>query len=108
MPAATPDLARLSLATGLGEARESETALARKFVDHIDRLNARMGIPHTVAELREEDIAAISRGALKEALLNYPVPRHMTRRDCEQLLSALLPVQDTVGEEGIEGMPLAA
>jgi alcohol dehydrogenase class IV len=108
LPAAAPDLARLAIATSLGQESEGETALAQKFIDHIDQLNARMGIPHTIAELREEDIAAMSKGALKEALLNYPVPRHMTRRHCEQLLRALLPMQGSEDGDDTVEVPLAA
>ena len=88
--AAAPKLAILAVKTGLGESSEGEAVLAQKFVDHISQLNAQLEIPQFAMELKEEDIPAIARGALKEALLNYPVPRHMTRLDCEQLLGGLL------------------
>ena len=50
--------------------------------------------------LQDKDIAAIAQGATREALLNYAVPRHMTRRDCEQLLRSLQGSQ--VREAGFE------
>ncbi len=88
--AAGSRLARLSILTGLGESSDPETVLAQKFVDHIRNLNRQLAIPSTVAELEECDIPGIARGALKEALLNYPVPRQMGRVDCEELLQGLL------------------
>jgi alcohol dehydrogenase class IV len=88
--AAGPKLARLAVAAGLGNSSELETDLAQKFVDHIRKLNRQLAIPTVVAELEENDIPGISRGALKEALLNYPVPRQMGRVDCEELLRGLL------------------
>ena len=92
-------LAQLAVETGLGEASDDEAALAQAFVDHIVALNRRLGIPATVTELRDEDIPQIAQGALHEALLNYPVPRHMGRRDCEQLLQSLQGSPVAVEEE---------
>lgn len=89
--AAAPRLATLAVKAGLGKSSEGEAALAQKFVDHISQLNTQLDIPQTAAGLLKEDLPGIARGALKEALLNYPVPRHMTRLDCEQLLGGLLP-----------------
>ena len=43
-----------------------------------------------MAELEDKDIPSIAKGALREALLNYPVPRHMGRIDCQELLRGLL------------------
>ena len=82
-------LAKLAIETGLGGASDNEAALAQAFVDHIVALNRRLGIPESIAEIRDVDIPAMARGATREALLNYAVPRHMTRRDCEQLLHSL-------------------
>jgi alcohol dehydrogenase class IV len=93
-------LAQLAVNTGLGEAGDSEADLAQSFVDHIVELNRRLGIPETVIELRDADIPAIARGATREALLNYAVPRHMTRQDCEQLLHSLQGQSTT--EESLE------
>ena len=88
--AARTSLARLALATGLGESSEPEAALAQKFVDRVRDLNRQLAIPSAIAELEEKDIPGITRGALKEALQNYPVPQHMGRLDCEELLRGLL------------------
>lgn len=88
--AATPALARLAVLVGLGQASEDKAVLARKFVKSVRDLNREIGIPATIAALRQEDIAAIASGAQKEALFNYPVPQHMGRAQCEELLRSLL------------------
>jgi len=100
--AASESLARLALALELGDANEPEAALAEKFVDHVRKLNRKLGIPAAVAELAEEDIAGIARGALKEALLNYPVPRHMGQVECEALLRGLLHTRSSAAAQVAE------
>jgi alcohol dehydrogenase class IV len=84
-------LARLAVELGWGSFGEDQASLAGKVMKHIVALNAKLQIPRTVPELQQQDIPAIARGALREALLNYPVPRHMSARDCERLLQSLLP-----------------
>ena len=88
--AARPALARLAVLIGLGQATEDDATLAQKFVDSVRALNRELGIPATIAALRKEDIPNIAKKAQKEALLNYPVPQHMGRAQCEELLHSLL------------------
>ncbi len=92
--AAREKLARLAVLTGMGDGSELEETLARKFVSGVQQLNRELGIPLTVAELREADIPTIAKGAAREALLNYPVPQQMGRVDCEGLLRRLLATQE--------------
>jgi len=54
-------------------------------------MNERMEIPTSIAELRAEDIPLIAERALAEAHPDYPVPRIMTRDECEDLVTKLLP-----------------
>jgi alcohol dehydrogenase len=84
-------LAALARAGGIGEAGEPDAELASRFIDHIRQMNQRMGIPTTIAELRAEDIPLIAERALAEAHPDYPVPRIMTRTECEELVAKLLP-----------------
>jgi len=84
-------LAALAVAGGIGEAGESEEALSVRFIEHIEQMNERMQIPTTIAELRAEDIPLIAERALAEAHPDYPVPRIMTRDECEELVTQLLP-----------------
>jgi hypothetical protein len=59
-------------------------------VPHIAALNAQLDIPAKVADLQASDIPAIAKGARKEALMNYPAPRHMSTVECEGFLRGLL------------------
>jgi alcohol dehydrogenase len=84
-------LAALATVAGIGESGESEEALSLKFIEHIEQMNERMGIPTFIAELQPGDIPMIAERALAEAHPDYPVPRIMTREECEALITDLLP-----------------
>ncbi len=84
-------LAALARLVNLGEPGDSEEALAAAFIVAIDQMNERMKIPTTIAELKASDIPLIAKRALDEAHPDYPVPRIMTRRECEGLVTLLLP-----------------
>jgi alcohol dehydrogenase class IV len=90
LPACTPRLARLAERVGL-KAR-GDRALAAKFIDAVQALNDGLEIPRTLAALHDNDIAALAKAACWEADTNYPVPRQMTKQDCEALLREVLPV----------------
>jgi alcohol dehydrogenase class IV len=77
-------LARLAELIGRDGANEREKAQA--FNDAVRELLADLSIPCTLDALREDDIPAIARQALGEARFNYPVPRYMSREQCEDLL----------------------
>lgn len=83
-------LATLARVGGIGEPGESKTSLSHRFIEHIEKMNERMEIPTTIAELREEDIPLIVDRALSEAHPDYPVPRFMTRAECDALVRQLL------------------
>lgn len=95
LPAAAPRLAQLARHVGL--AGEDDTALAGRFVDAVRTLAEGIGIPRTVAALREDDLAALAHDACREADLNYPVPRQMSLADAEALLREVLPARDSAG-----------
>ncbi len=83
-------LAALARVGGVATASDSDEAAARAFVDEVRRLNRATGIPEHIAELREADIPLIAQRALTEAHPEYPVPRIMTRGECEGLVRQLL------------------
>jgi alcohol dehydrogenase class IV len=83
-------LARLAIAAGIGGSDESEEALSLRFIQRVEQMNERMKIPTTVKELRREDIPLIVDRVLKEAHPEYPVPRIMTRAECEELVTRLV------------------
>lgn len=84
-------LAALATVVGIGASGDSDEALSLTFIEHIEQMNERMGIPTSIAELRTEDIPLIAERALAEAHPDYPVPRIMTREECEELVTELLP-----------------
>jgi len=88
---AQPKLASLAVAGGIGQVGEPEPVLAARFIDHVEQMNTRMNIPTTIAELRAEDIPLIVERTLAEAHPDYPVPRFMTRSECDTLVRQLLP-----------------
>ena len=53
-------------------------------------MNRKIGIPAHVEALKAADIPAIAKGACREADLNYPVPKYLSPRHVEALLSAML------------------
>ncbi len=90
-PAIRAKLAVLALRAKVGHKNDSEAVLAQKFLDSIDAMNTRLGIPATLAALREGDIAALARDACREADTNYPVPLYMSQAECEAVIRKVLP-----------------
>ncbi len=90
-PAIAPRLALLAVRAGVGDAGDSESELARKFIDSIETMNAQLGIPVHLDTLREDDIPALARAACREADLNYPVARYMSQEICEGVIRRALP-----------------
>jgi alcohol dehydrogenase class IV len=88
--AAAPRLAALARRVGLAAAGDRVPALAAKFVGAVQGLGDRLGIPRTLDALREDDLAELATAACREADLNYPVPRRMSRNDCEALLRGVM------------------
>lgn len=92
---AAPQLAALARAVGLddgvNDGHDTQATLALRFIDGVQALNDALGIPRTLAALREDDIPALARAACWEADTNYPVPRRMTQMACEALLRSVLP-----------------
>lgn len=84
-------LAVLAVRARLGRPDEPEAQLARRFIDFVETLNHSLGIPRHLEALRAEDIPRLAEAACQEADTHYPVPRVMSRRDCEALLRQVLP-----------------
>jgi len=84
-------LALLAVAARLGTEDEDEDVLAQKFLDGVDQLNADLGIPATLAALKEADIPALAKAACWEAHTGYPVPRYLSQQECSDLIRQALP-----------------
>ena len=81
-------LARLAVCAGLGDKSndtESVEALAEAFISAIEKMNSRHGIPRYIPEIKEEDIAMLSRYAAKEANPLYPVPKLWDAQELERI-----------------------
>ncbi|MGN0962654.1 MAG: iron-containing alcohol dehydrogenase [Clostridia bacterium] len=81
-------LALLADAAGIGGSGEKEKAAA--FIEAIEAMNRRLGIPDVIGALKEEDIPALARTADQEANPLYPVPRLMDAKELESLYRAVL------------------
>jgi alcohol dehydrogenase class IV len=90
VPAANDALARLAAIAGLTRLGMENEEKAFAFIAEIRAMNARMGIPSAIAQLKEEDIPLIVKRAFREAHPLYPVPRIMDAADCEAILRKLL------------------
>lgn len=91
LPEAAAKLADLAERAGVGTAADEALARAEAFIAAVEALNARVGIPTTLAALREVDIPALARAAAREADFNYPVPRVLRDDELQAILRALLP-----------------
>ncbi|ROS00124.1 alcohol dehydrogenase class IV [Sinobacterium caligoides] len=82
--------AELAVAANLADENDTQVAAAHKFIAGVKALNASLNIQQTFPELKEEDIPLLAKRAIKEAFGNYPVPKNMSKSQCEQILKKLL------------------
>lgn len=76
-------LHELGIAAGVSTDSESHEIGAKKFIEAVKALNAKMNIPTTLSGIKEEDIPELAKHAEKEANPLYPVPKLMTSRELE-------------------------
>ena len=76
-----PKLHDLAVAAGISCAEEDVHRSAAKFIAAVRELNASMGIPTTLPDIRREDIDQLARYAEKEANPLYPVPVLWEKKD---------------------------
>ena len=74
----------VGVAAGVALAGDTHEAGAKKFIRAIRALNERMGLPKTLAGIREEDIPQMARYAAREANPLYPVPKLMDAGELQQ------------------------
>ncbi len=91
MPEVTDRLAQLAVRAKVADESDDEQTAAQKFLDAVIAMNRELGIPETLAALKEADIPALAKAACHEAHTGYPVPRYMTQGQCEALIRKLLP-----------------
>ena len=76
-------LHKLAIAAGISNENESCKAGAEKFINEIEKLNAKMKIPDKLTGIKKEDIPVMAKHAEKEANPLYPVPKLMTQKELE-------------------------
>jgi hypothetical protein len=64
-------------------------------LDAVIAMNDALGIPRHLAALKEADIPLLAKAACLEAETGYPVPRYMSRAECEAIIRRVLPPQDS-------------
>ena len=84
-------LSRLALETGVAEEGDRQDVAAKKFIDAIKGMNARMNIPTCFEEIKADDIKEMARHAAKEANPLYPVPRLMDASQLEKIYYRVMP-----------------
>jgi alcohol dehydrogenase len=89
-PAAEKKLARLARAVGIGVETDGDEKLSFRIIEKVKTMNRSLEIPTFIQALKAADIPLIAERVLKEANPAYPVPRIMTRAECEVLLQKLL------------------
>ena len=82
---AVKPLSKLAFAIGLADASESRESAAEKLISHIEGMNARMEIPTSIDEIREEDIPTLAKTAAREANPLYPVPALRSASELEAI-----------------------
>ena len=76
-------LHELGVAAGVSAESDTHEVGAKKFIEAVKGLNAKMNIPTTLKGIKSEDIPELAEHAEKEANPLYPVPKLMTSRELE-------------------------
>ncbi len=77
---------------------KSDEGLAAAFIESIRDMNASLGIPLKIDDLKEEDFDILIDRAIAEANYTYPVPEIWGREEFRRVLKRLLPGSDDSGE----------
>jgi alcohol dehydrogenase len=80
--------AKLEIMMGGDSSLDSNT-LAKQFITRVDLLAEEIGIPTSLAELKEEDFSIIAKDALSEAWRSYAVPKVMRFKDVKKILRSV-------------------
>jgi len=83
-------LSEMAVAGGIAKKGASDRENAETFIATIRKMNAQMGIPNKISELKAEDIPTFAKRALREANPLYPVPVIFKYKDMEKVYHCLL------------------
>ena len=76
-------LHRLGIAAGVSAESDTHEIGAKRFIESIKALNAKMNIPDKLTGIKQEDVSEMAKHAEREANPLYPVPKLMTRKELE-------------------------
>ncbi|QDP02926.1 iron-containing alcohol dehydrogenase [Thalassotalea sp. PS06] len=83
-------LAEISDHCALASPSKTATEKAQGVIELIESMNQEMAIPNQLSEVQNQDIDQIVDAALKEAQLDYPVPKFMEKADCRGVVEKLV------------------
>jgi alcohol dehydrogenase class IV len=83
-------LSNLAIIVNLGSEDEDKTILSDRFISKIKEMNANMGVPEHIKELRERDIKVIAGIIEKNSNPQVPAPKIFGSEDFEKLLYSVL------------------
>ena len=78
-------LSEMAVAAGIADTSASNRENAEKFIAAIRKMNAQMGIPDKLPEVKAEDIPTLAKRALREANPLYPVPVIFNHKEMEKV-----------------------
>lgn len=90
-PACHQKLGRLAIAAGIAKEGDSPAEASEAFIRWIRKMNASMGIPESIAQIRREDIPTMAHHASRESNPLYPVPVLMDERELAAMYVKLMP-----------------
>ncbi len=83
-------LSEMAISAGITDKKTSSRENAEKFIATIREMNASMGIPDKITELKTEDIPLLAGRAQREANPLYPVPKIFNRKEMEKVYLQLI------------------
>lgn len=83
-------LAELADVAGVTKSGQSDREKALAFIAAIKELNRKLDIPKGLDMIQEADIPLLVKRALHEANPQYPVPRIMSKAECEAVIRGLM------------------
>lgn len=89
--AAHKKLAELACHIGLGTSDESSGVLAGRLIEKIYEMRQKLGIPSSIPEIQQTDIAEMASHADKEGNPLYPVPMLWNAKELEQIYRRVSP-----------------
>lgn len=87
-------LSKLAVIAGVAKETDSPADASASFIRWVRSLNAQMGIPTAIAEIRAADIPDMARHAARESNPLYPVPVLMDERELRGMYMKLMPAKE--------------